>query len=411
MSKVKLQEARELIQQTRYDEARIILKQINHPKAREWLDKLDEIAPEKSRSTARAVRRTQPQQKITDSSSKMKLFVGIGVLLVITVVVILASVLLLTGGSSSPLNQSFAYSGITVSFPTGWTAEGGGFGTVTLASVTEEEGNFDDIVSFLLDGNRVVSISPKVNALSEASLIEVTQEQRAEADAGMALGETELLRIGNRSAATYSVTGTGINARVYIVNVEDDDALVIFGLALDIEGFRPLLEDIIESVIVEHDQLIDVDRVLAEIGLSSTLSVYCERIGALSEAQCDVWSDRVVMDQFDEASQCDSFYDWITERSSFSRCLLDAGISALHTEAIPSQDREYSDSDITLVVALSLYCEGNQSEDYCDVWTWYTFNTNSSVIQTCASSFDIINQYQRFNECLAQSNIVPGQVE
>lgn len=411
MSKVKFQEARELIQQKRYDEARIILKQINHPKAQEWLDKLDEIAPEKSRSTARAVRRTQPQQKITDSSSKMKLFVGIGMLLVITVVVILASVLLLTGGSSSPLNQSFTYSGITVSFPTGWTAEGDGFGTVTLASVTEEEGNFDDLADFLLDGNQVVSISPKVNALSETGLIEVAQERRAEADEGMTLSEIELLRIGNRSAATYSVTGTGINARVYIVNVEDDDVLVIGGLALDIEGFRPLLEDIIESVIVEHDQLIDGDRVLAEIELSSTLSVYCESIGALSEAQCDVWSERVVKDQFDEASICDSFYDWITERSSFSRCLLDAGISALHTEAIPSQDREYSGSDITLVAALSLYCEGNQSEDYCDIWKWYTFNTNSSVIQTCASSFDVISQGQRFNECLAQSNIVPGQVE
>lgn len=45
MSKVKFQAAKELIQEERYDEARAILRTIDHPTAAEWLQKLDNIAP------------------------------------------------------------------------------------------------------------------------------------------------------------------------------------------------------------------------------------------------------------------------------------------------------------------------------------------------------------------------------
>ncbi|MBZ0321402.1 MAG: hypothetical protein K8L91_33630, partial [Anaerolineae bacterium] len=45
MSREALLEARELIKAKRYDEARFILKSIDHPTAKEWLAKLDQIAP------------------------------------------------------------------------------------------------------------------------------------------------------------------------------------------------------------------------------------------------------------------------------------------------------------------------------------------------------------------------------
>jgi len=45
--KQKMLEARELIQQKRYDEARAILKTVDHPTAQEWLVKLDTVAPRK----------------------------------------------------------------------------------------------------------------------------------------------------------------------------------------------------------------------------------------------------------------------------------------------------------------------------------------------------------------------------
>lgn len=45
MSRAKFEAARELIQEKCYDEARAILLTIDHPKADDWLTKLDEIAP------------------------------------------------------------------------------------------------------------------------------------------------------------------------------------------------------------------------------------------------------------------------------------------------------------------------------------------------------------------------------
>lgn len=52
MSKQKMLPARELIQQKKYDEARAILRTVDHPKAREWLAKLDAIAPSIASSIA-----------------------------------------------------------------------------------------------------------------------------------------------------------------------------------------------------------------------------------------------------------------------------------------------------------------------------------------------------------------------
>lgn len=43
--KEKLVQARNLIKEKRYDEARVILKQIDHPMATEWLNKIDMLAP------------------------------------------------------------------------------------------------------------------------------------------------------------------------------------------------------------------------------------------------------------------------------------------------------------------------------------------------------------------------------
>lgn len=49
MSKAKFQAAQELITQHKYDEARTILKTVEHPKAREWEARLDKIAPKKNK--------------------------------------------------------------------------------------------------------------------------------------------------------------------------------------------------------------------------------------------------------------------------------------------------------------------------------------------------------------------------
>lgn len=44
-SREKMQQARELIQAKRYDEARAVLRGINHEMALDWLDKIDKLDP------------------------------------------------------------------------------------------------------------------------------------------------------------------------------------------------------------------------------------------------------------------------------------------------------------------------------------------------------------------------------
>lgn len=50
MSQVKLEAAAELIKEGKYQEARVILKTVDDPKAREWLAKIDSIASQQSSS-------------------------------------------------------------------------------------------------------------------------------------------------------------------------------------------------------------------------------------------------------------------------------------------------------------------------------------------------------------------------
>lgn len=84
-TKQKMQKAADLIRDKRYDEARRLLRSIDHPKAREWLNKLDERTAKGKKS---------PAKKASGGRRVLILLVG-GLLLV--GIAILASVLL--GGS------------------------------------------------------------------------------------------------------------------------------------------------------------------------------------------------------------------------------------------------------------------------------------------------------------------------
>lgn len=54
MSKAKFDAAKELIKEKQYDEARAILKTIDHPTAREWEARIDKLSPGSSSSKGAA---------------------------------------------------------------------------------------------------------------------------------------------------------------------------------------------------------------------------------------------------------------------------------------------------------------------------------------------------------------------
>ena len=82
MSKAKFEAAKELIQEKKYDEARALLKTINHPTAREWEAKLDKIAP--PRTTAFVY---DPAKKVRNGSPNRLGCIGI---LIVAIVILIA---------------------------------------------------------------------------------------------------------------------------------------------------------------------------------------------------------------------------------------------------------------------------------------------------------------------------------
>lgn len=92
--------ARELIQEQRYAEARAILVNVDHPKAREWIAKIDEVAPEIAESAAvqrgatrpRPASHQQPLQSDTLARASVGrlwlLVAGIGIIALVLIVVI-----------------------------------------------------------------------------------------------------------------------------------------------------------------------------------------------------------------------------------------------------------------------------------------------------------------------------------
>ncbi len=70
MSKEQMLAARELIKNKQYDQARVILENIDHPKAKEWLMKLDGMAPSKSAAAVKPARpkaAPKPKPSIEDA--------------------------------------------------------------------------------------------------------------------------------------------------------------------------------------------------------------------------------------------------------------------------------------------------------------------------------------------------------
>lgn len=104
MSKHQMIIAREMIKEKRYDEARALLKTVDHPTARDWLAKLDKIAPEKTGFSL--------------STIPYSYLIGSGVVVTLAVVVIL---LVLTRGPGSNLTETFSYAGMSFRYPKDWS--------------------------------------------------------------------------------------------------------------------------------------------------------------------------------------------------------------------------------------------------------------------------------------------------
>lgn len=101
MSKAKLMAAQELIKEKRYDEALALLKGVDHPTAKQWLDKLDKIVSKQGKPhnpTKRNVKLNTLQKNIGASYSTWKI---IGLVATIIIFFTIISITLLMINSVS----------------------------------------------------------------------------------------------------------------------------------------------------------------------------------------------------------------------------------------------------------------------------------------------------------------------
>ncbi|RMF76167.1 MAG: hypothetical protein D6737_20670 [Chloroflexi bacterium] len=115
MAREKMLEARRLIQEKDYEAARALLKTIDHPKAREWEARLDQIAPAQSTPQQRT------QKAASGGSSRGVLLAVIGVVLVVIIVIVIA-VVVVAGGSDD--DEDTATDETTTAQTTGGEADG-----------------------------------------------------------------------------------------------------------------------------------------------------------------------------------------------------------------------------------------------------------------------------------------------
>ena len=306
MSKVKMRAAREMIKLKQYDEAREILNAIDHPTAREWEMKLDQIAPHKK------------GKKITlfelSRSTSVYAVCGLGVLItVITVMYFLFS-----GNGSLP--ETVTHSGVTVDYPSGWKVTVGDR-LITLISTLEDLENLDP-EKFLLDGGRAIAISIEPGELQETTLLSYLGQPQSISGEYSVLGESQLIRIGERSVITFATSIDGLDGQVYLVDLGDGNALEVAGIALDIESFRPTIESVVASISIEPELLptpIDYSR----LWMASQLISYCEEVSSNSEEECVAWAERVVASDvdFEAVSFCDSRYNSVTDSVLYGECL------------------------------------------------------------------------------------------
>lgn len=112
-----------------------------------------------------------------------------------------------------------------------------------------------------------------------------------------------------------------------------------------------------------------------EIHLSATLQTYCTSVSGRAQGQCRRWADGVLQSRTAEAAMCDSEYDWIYDRNSFSLCLLSQGIAVLGEQTFidPIANVVVPTADIQRIAQDRVICEDRNPEDYCYVWAWMRY--------------------------------------
>ncbi|PJF39620.1 MAG: hypothetical protein D6737_00610 [Chloroflexi bacterium] len=248
-------EARNLIKQKRYQEARAILVHIDHPTAKEWIAKIDRAAAKQSQAGLPSSQRPATSDKsFIDKLADDYFYPLVSVIVVIILVVVGA--VLLTGGDDFDgvaLGQAVAFEETTVSYPAGWEAQ-----LVDGQLVMASSSNLFDIFAGdptaidLPDNTQAVVLDIEdgggldVSAADALDLIRGLLVLGAE-DAGATVGEVERLTINGNEATAFEFSAEGQTLKFVAQNMRDGRIALFVGIAQNFAAFDPTFMSIVHS--------------------------------------------------------------------------------------------------------------------------------------------------------------------
>jgi hypothetical protein len=267
MSKQKMREAQGLIKEKRYDDARKLLRTVEHPTAKDWLKKLDQLDPPKKQTSSKPKATAKASASRSSSSSNLDFdTILIGAIVVVAIIAVGVLVVALSGGGgggSTELTQRVAGGGVEVSHPAGWvnrTETQDGQPVLILASsqdVLEAVNAEDPTVTRLPSdaGMFVISAIPGEGIFTATAFMEFMHaalgagEGLADGLFGEALGgefnlnvrDLENRRAGDHDVSTFAFESDGQWGR--IAAFDGDGGIIVFAIGA-VDGNLNDLDDL-----------------------------------------------------------------------------------------------------------------------------------------------------------------------
>ncbi|RMF82796.1 MAG: hypothetical protein D6737_00605 [Chloroflexi bacterium] len=256
-------EARDLIKQKRYQEARAILVHVDHPTAQEWIAKIDQLTAQQPpqvhtdsaasvddlRGVSRASSKTASASLIDQLTGDYFYVVAGGIVVAILIIVVGVFLAGGDGGSSSgnntgsALTQSANFNGMTIRFPDGWVSQVDSDALILVSSADVlDEVERDPTTAALPRGEQAVAVGFQDTGGIEIPIDEALDLIRSffiagAEEAGGEVGDLERFTIGSNEAAAFEFMIDAQTFKVLLLDARSGRIAVFIGIAHDFSNF------------------------------------------------------------------------------------------------------------------------------------------------------------------------------
>lgn len=267
MADERLAQARALIKAKQYQQARRTLTGVDHPTARAWLMKLDEIAPEVPEDDPFAVFDAPAARPAITPLPKHKSKLPWAAISIVFALIILggaivyaASVLLKP--ADVPLPEMFIKYGVTVRYPAGWVLKDDGkYGVMFSSSPLEKTMPEHLIMLFASRSGKTldqVTVKDCASDYNEKGMVD--KDGRVIIKPGGAVEPKTPITVAGFSAVKCGYRSENTMAQVVYVAIGKGDMVTLGGLSSNAAAYEPIFKSMLNSLKVDPSQLGDFGK-------------------------------------------------------------------------------------------------------------------------------------------------------